>query len=305
MYALGGGHGHAVRGSALAAALERQGAAATVLLPRERVPVAEQLGARVVPMVRPKDAVDLAGAVGRVLEQQQTQLLVLDTFPEGLYDELSAVTAAVPRVALLRCRRDAESERLRRGHAGCVHCFDLEPHLRWRPEALSAEPFGPVVRPLPSVPAVIDVLILGGEPPLTGLARRLASRLRAAGLRVAWTDGEGLHGMGTIAPSHPLPPEVLGAPVVVGPTGFNLTYEVRKLGGWHVALPRPRPFDDQARRARALAQLAGSPQALERLVLQLYRSRPPKREPVVHEADALAARVHALWPRLVQDRRDL
>ncbi len=256
------------------------------------VGVAQQLGAEPIAVDRPDDATALARALDAIIEEHRARLLVLDTFPEGLLDEQRYSSSTIRRVALLRCRKDAEGDRLRHGLERCDHAFDLEPHLQWRPASLPAEDFGPIVRPLcPTEPAV-DVAILGTEPSLAGFVRRLATRLTRRGAAVAWTDAEGLHGLGERRPAHPLPASVLGAPVVVGPAGFNLSYEVQRLGGWHVALPQARPFDDQHRRARALAVLASSPQALERKILQLLRSRPAAdRDPRVHEANALAERL--------------
>ncbi|HBQ10735.1 MAG TPA: hypothetical protein DEF51_05945, partial [Myxococcales bacterium] len=54
--------------------------------------------------------------------------------------------------------------------------------------------------------------------------------------------------------------------VIVGPAGFNLTYEARAAGLTHLAVPRPRRFDDQARRAEAVATRVRSPRHLLRLL---------------------------------------
>ncbi|MCB9753561.1 MAG: hypothetical protein H6713_26765 [Myxococcales bacterium] len=82
---------------------------------------------------------------------------------------------------------------------------------------------------------------------------------------------------------------LLGARVIVGAAGYNLTYEALALGRWHVALPRPRRFDDQRRRAQALALVPRSPIELERVVVRLARSAAPRESAtVVREVDELA-----------------
>ena len=56
------------------------------------------------------------------------------------------------------------------------------------------------------------------------------------------------------------------AKVVVGPAGYNLTYELSALGIWHLALPAARQYDCQELRAQRLAVVAHSPGAVERRV---------------------------------------
>ncbi|MCA9654630.1 MAG: hypothetical protein KC501_32245 [Myxococcales bacterium] len=278
-----------MRGSALAAALVDQGIEARVLVPAERVGVAVALGAPHLAVERPAGAEALRETIEAHLLEHEARWLVLDTFAEGLYDELDGLRSSVGRIALLRCRRDAHEPRLARGLARCAHAVDLEPHLSWCPAAMEVEPFGPVTRALGSEPAEAEVLVVGTEGPLQGFGRRLAERLAAHGCRVARVDAEGLHGLGPTRPAFPLSASVLRARVVVGPAGFNLSYEIRALGGWHLALPRARPYDDQARRARALAETASSPAAVERKVLQLLRAPPPAdRSPRVRAMSELA-----------------
>ncbi|MGE3675006.1 MAG: hypothetical protein AB7K71_35385, partial [Polyangiaceae bacterium] len=80
------------------------------------------------------------------------------------------------------------------------------------------------------------------------------------------------------------------APIVIGRAGYNLTYELAAAGIWHVALPAPRPIDDQARRAAQLGTSVLSPQALERRLRGLVSAgpRPPS---VVLEHGELAAQL--------------
>lgn len=81
----------------------------------------------------------------------------------------------------------------------------------------------------------------------------------------------------------------LSAKVLIGPAGFNLSYEAQAMHTWHIALPRVRSHDDQARRAEAVAHVPRSPEAVERLTLQLLQqdALAPRRAPL-HSADALA-----------------
>jgi hypothetical protein len=77
--------------------------------------------------------------------------------------------------------------------------------------------------------------------------------------------------------------------VVVGPAGFNLTYELVRTGAWHIALPVPRHYDDQRRRAEQVALLPSSPEAVERRVLALLAHAGPRPPPcAVWPMDRLA-----------------
>jgi predicted glycosyltransferase len=60
--------------------------------------------------------------------------------------------------------------------------------------------------------------------------------------------------------------EALSARVVVGPAGYNLTYELSALGVWHLALPASRQYDNQELRAERVATVAHAPVAVERRI---------------------------------------
>jgi hypothetical protein len=155
----------------------------------------------------------------------------------------------------LRLRRDAHSRRFLAGLDRVDAAFDLEPHLGWLAPSSGAKPVGPIARALERHTAACDVMLLGGDPALERFMRRLGARLRASGIAVAF------------APAAELVDRA--ARVMVGAAGFNLSYETVLSGVHHLAIPRPRPFDDQERRARAIAEVPPTPTALERRVRTL------------------------------------
>ncbi len=273
IYALGGGMGHAVRGSAIAAAL----ADGVVLLPEDKGPIAEALGARWRPM-REAPPAALRAAVVDALRDEGAEHLVVDTFPRGLRCELEPLPPVPRRTLLARLCRGVGADAL---GGRFTEVLDLEPHLGWL-QAVGGEPFGPVIRPLGAGPPTVDVLLLPTDPPFQGLCSRLAAALRREGRTVQ---------VGAAFP------EVLTSVrprVLVGEAGFNLVYEAARAGVHHLAVPRPRAADDQRRRALAVAELPGSPEALVRRALALSSpDSEPRRALRVREADELAARLDA------------
>src|SRR5690606_24870248 len=136
--------------------------------------------------------------------------------------------------------------------------FDVEPALEWLPPGV-AEPCPPVVRALERQPSDLDVLLAAGAGEHAALIEKLGARLARAGLKIEMrSERAGLLGA-----------RELSARVVIGGAGYNLSYELQRLGSWHVALPCARRFDDQRARAERLALTCGSPQAIERRVLAL------------------------------------
>ncbi|MEZ4447121.1 MAG: hypothetical protein R3B72_49035, partial [Polyangiaceae bacterium] len=275
IYALGGGSGHVVRGASLAAALAPR--RVRLLVPWRLAGWATSLApeAEVVGLSRPASPTALAEAVGHALTG--TFGLVLDSFPEGLLDELEGVHVRGPRLGVLRLRRDAEAPRFRRGLAACDAVIDVEGRLDWL--AAAAVRLPGIARPIADEPGDGRgegvVLLPGGDPALQRLLDKLGTRLAARGVAVCKPrDGE--------APWR-------GAPrVAVGAAGYNLSYELARAGVHHLAIPRPRPFDDQRRRAEALAEVARDPAALEEAVIARLTSasRPPA---PVEGPEALAA----------------
>lgn len=260
----------------MAKALEAAGAEATVLVRSSEVPAA--LGVVHEVCARTQSPDSLRQRVLAYCDQMSADTLVVDTFPEGLLGELGGSWAGPRRVALLRCRKDASAPGFRSATDAVDAAVDLEPHLEWLDAQVPS--LGPITRVAEGPPQhrghTLDVLIVASEPALIDFARRLEPRLRALGLSVRLEDGT----------SFPLDLETLRPRVLVGPAGFNLTYEARALGIWHIALPRPRSHDDQLRRAEAVARVVRSPHALERLAAQLCKgASAPARAPLHHPRD--------------------
>lgn len=281
LYALGGGFGHTVRACLLASAIERHGASATVLLPHARQPLAALLGARAWPITRSDDASALRARVDDALRRLAPSQLVVDALPAGVLGELSTLPAVPRRTLLLRLHKRLDTT----GLDAFDDVIDLEAHLAWRPSAIRASSFAPVAREPAQVDrsSLVDVALLAGADERMGaFFERLAPRLRAHGCRVV------------VARGAPRAREALDGRkprVVVGAAGYNLVYEAARAGVWHVAIPRARAFDDQRRRAEAMAEVAAGPRDLERRVLA--RLDEGARPHVVEAGsfDALAARV--------------
>ncbi len=261
VYALGGGHGHAVRGAGVAAALAKRRKDVDLLVPATHLDLARQLAPEVPVLgMAPPDGPTLPTEVAERIEHAQT--LVVDTFPEGVRGELSGTKTQ--RLALLRLRRDAEHPRFRDGLAACNAALDLEPQLQWLD--LDVDRLAPVARTMASGDDDGSVCLLdGGDEALAQLFDKLGRRLHAVGLPVRRRSASG-----------PLLAFTSRPRVVVGPAGYNLTYELAAAGIHHLAIPRRRPYDDQTRRARAVAEVFTRPEALEGRVLELCLRPAPR-----------------------------
>jgi hypothetical protein len=275
VYALGGGRGHGARGGGLAAALEGRGVATRLLVPERLVGMCQRLAPRaeIVGLARPASPRALAAA----LPLEDAAALVVDTFPEGLLEELASVR--LPRFGLLRLRRDVGGTRFLRGLEACEAAVDLEPQLEWIDDA-RVTPLSPVARSVVS-PGECDgsVCLLGGQDAaLERLMSRLGQRLAACGVPVRRHLGGDEPLWFSRRPR-----------VVVGAAGYNLTYELARAGIHHLAIVRPRPFDEQARRARAMAFCPNSPEALERAILERVLDSEPRQASAVVGHEALAA----------------
>jgi hypothetical protein len=124
---------------------------------------------------------------------------------------------------------------------------------------------------------------------LVRLARRLAQKGYRAELALS-----GRLGPPDAPPSPAWPiPMAVGAPrVIVGAAGYNLVYEACAARAAHLAIPLPRRFDDQHRRARALCEVPPSPEALEARAIALLEGAPStRRELIVRSHDELARHV--------------
>lgn len=262
LYGLGTGRGHATRMGALAVALRGAGAAVRLCVSSQAEGVALQVGVSEHEIVPCPDA--KPDTWHKVLERFQPTDCVVDTFAEGLHGELSPERWPDVRwVALLRCRRDVTSNVFLRALASYALVLDLEPTLEWAPKC--AVPFGVVTRSFG--PRLFQrergaVLLVASHSRQQKFLERLRLRLERSGIAVALYPPPGVPASAATLFGAP----TLSAGVVVGPAGYNLTYELSALSVWHVALPVPRKYDFQERRAERIATLAGSPEAVERRI---------------------------------------
>jgi hypothetical protein len=294
IYALGGGSGHAVRGALLGVALGEIGPRTRVFVPEGRGELVRSLGADPLECPATSSPAELRRHLYRAIAEHAATDLIVDTFPEGLLGELEANLPGPPAQALLRARRDSASPRFVRALGRYRRVYDLEPHLVWLcpPSGKRVCAYGPVARRLQREDVEHDVLLVAGESSLELFFERLAKRLEAGGYRVASARPGEFTSAGRARPTRLLGAEALSAHVVVGPAGFNLTYELAALGVWHVAIARPRRYDDQALRADRVAVTCRSPEAVERRVLQLLAARAERpTEYPIHSAMELAQRL--------------
>lgn len=261
IYALGTGRGHATRMGALSLALAALGVEVRLVVSTSALGILRELGVAPEfiskPCTRPERAWPLA------LHAFEPTDCVVDTFPEGLYQEVDPRHALRARwVTLLRCRRDAGSELFKNSLARFAVVLDLEPALGWAPA--SATPFGSVVRTIAGGmnPISADVLLVATETRQRSFLETLSLRLEHAGIRTVCLPTAGT----PRSEAALLTQDGLGVKAVVGPAGYNLTYELSALGIWHLALPAARQYDWQELRAERIAVVAHSPDAVERRV---------------------------------------
>ncbi|MBX3183334.1 MAG: hypothetical protein KIT72_03795 [Polyangiaceae bacterium] len=278
LYALGGGLGHAVRGACLARELALKGVRVTLLVAEHAGAAAAELldprlpeGVAELVALEPQEAAELRARVVALAERHGASMLWVDTFPDGIHGELRGLE--LPRLALLRARRDVPT--LKAQLAGCRFALDLEPNLGWL-DFPGVVPVGPVARTVTPAPLEADVGWVLSEPAQRPLLTRLATAMSDVSSRLV-APGEALMNSYTYR-------------VVVGPAGYNLSYELARAGVWHVALPAPRRFDVQVARARALGALVTSPQALERRIRALLRHGATRRAPEVLDHRAVVER---------------
>jgi len=273
VYGLGTGRGHATRTGALCLELAQLGAEVRLLIGAGTLGIVRALGVEAAVVCEAGDAPERAWS--RALREFEPTDCVVDSFPEGLYDELRSTERPEARwVALLRCRRDTLSPAFVAGLAGYTEVLDLEPGLGWAPR--EARPFGSVVRRLApgASQTATDVLLVATETRQRPFLEKLWGHLERAGVRTTCVPAPGV----ARAEAALLTRDLYSAKVVIGPAGYNLTYELSALGVWHLALPAARQYDDQELRAERVAVVAHSPLAVERRVhawLDQGVSRPP------------------------------
>lgn len=261
LYGLGSGRGHATRMGALCAELACLGAEVRLLVSAGTRAIVQPLGVDLSGVWEVSDAPERAW--GLALERFEPTDCIVDTFPEGLSHELDPRQRPEARwVALLRCRRDAAAPRFLASLARYAEVLDLEPGLEWAPPL--AKPFGSVVRDVGVALAgpSADVLLVGTESRQRPFLEHLAARLERGGVRTRSEPDTGV----ARAQAALLSAQELSVRVVVGPAGYNLTYELSALGVWHLALPAVRQYDHQELRAQRVATVAHAPAAVERRV---------------------------------------
>jgi hypothetical protein len=268
LYALGGGLGHAVRACRLAAALGDRGANTIVLLPEDKSWVAGTHHVEHIALERQRRPADLRRLLDAHLRGSRATHFVVDVFARGVLGELVPVPRDVETILLLRAHRAEKLASLVPALAAYDRVIDVESSLDWL-RADRVEPTLPLARSVPQAEAVDVLLVAGGDPKLRAFLERLGSRLKALGARTALVEPgrERLPALSAYSPR-----------LVVGAAGYNLTYECATAGVWHLAVPLPRPIDDQRLRARTVAEAPRDPVSLERRALALLESddaRPP------------------------------
>jgi len=311
-YAPGGGFGHATRAAAILRQVRRISAAR--LLAVVTTSLTDPLDREALPWHRPPALTPeaLRADVQALLAQAQPRVLVLDTFPCGIVNELAALPAG-PRTVLI-------ARRLHADYAAWGPPAWARFHRVLAAEPWDAAPAPPACAPLlvrdadelwpadraraalgapPDAPVALGVS--SDEPRWTEvfftLLRKIWARLRPrAVLRLA---SPSLPAGDPLRVGHaPLLELFNGVDAVIGPCGYHLFHETQACGVPAVFLPRPRRFDDQAARARdGAVPVAASPEALEACLRRLLPAAPRRTAAAYHNGAGLAAReVVALLP---------
>lgn len=225
-----------------------------------------------------------------MLEAESPDAWISDTFPAGPTGELDGFSLP-PAVLLARVHLDAREPSYLAATARYRAALDLEPHLGWAPP--HARAIGPVARVAPrgTRRARVDLLLVADDAPTEALLERIDASATRAGLQVAFARGGRLRTPWGVEDAHPALLDRVAPRVLVGPAGFNLTYEALRLGLPHLALPRPRRFDDQRRRAVALGIDVRSPRELAFGLEEALARAPARAGPIVHAPEHLAAHV--------------
>lgn len=288
-YAPGGGFGHATRAAAVLRQVRRRRdvrVAAIVTTPHTA-----PLDLDAIPCHRLTDLSETAlrADVPALLARLNPRVLVVDTFPFGIVEELSSRPPG-PRTVLVARRLQARCARwgapawthfdrvlLAESCGAHGHALDCAPML-----IRDAAELWPAARAKTALGVAADVPVVLGvssdDAQWTAifftLLRKIWARLRPrAVLRLASPD---------LSPDDPLRVTHLpllelfnGVDAVVGPCGYHLFHETRACGVPAVFLPRPRRFDDQAWRAHAgHVPVADSPEALEERLRALLPAAP-------------------------------
>ncbi len=283
-HALGGGHGHVLRGLAI---LGRLGGG-TLVGPSRLRAWAEAAG---VAYASPP-----AGEVAAwIAVQPRPDLLLADVFPRGVVGELTPWLGRVP--AWLVTRRVVPDYYLRPAVRRALEsCFERvlwteEPPPALRALAVAQNDVAPVLLAVDALPrdearhrlgvAEDRPLVLGlgsGEPVRQARLGRLLGAIAArAGATLRFVSDE-LPPARSVVRLFPAASVLAAADVVVSAAGYHAFHETAAAGVPTVFVPQRRRVDDQWWRARD-ALVAGDPASLEAAVVRLLREgrRRPRR----------------------------
>jgi hypothetical protein len=299
-HAVGGGLGHGMRALALARQLARQVGG------KHRVIVNTPFAAALAEAARGEAGVEwLVAAGGRndiqALLWEQVRLYdpdlwVIDTLPRGVVGELVPLLegwSGCPRILIARPLKDAYVRDCRiEAWVGRHYDLVLIPGehnpLRDLPGAVFIPPF--MIRDRDELPARAEALALLNASEAVVLiagtgtedecrewaaqAHRLAARWPddAPPLRLALPPGIVAEERTAIRHS-PLIECLPGVRLLIGNAGYHLVHEARHVGVPGLFRPRPRRYDEQAKRLRT-GEVAGE-ELLEQVVERLRQPSPP------------------------------
>ena len=293
LYGLGGGLGHVVRSCRLARALAETGAQAIVLLPEEKAWVAATEGVECLSFERTGNAASLRGAINAYLRASAATDLIVDVRARGVLGELVPLPREVKTTLLLRAYRRDRVADLMASLGAYDRVIDMESNLDWLHDP-RVEPGLPLGVQTTGMCHVDALLVDGGEASVGQFLDRVASRIESAGFHAERASAE--------PASYP----ALSAwkpRLVIGPAGYQLTYECAAARVWHLAIPRPRAFDDQRARANVVAEAPHDPPALEKRAIALLRGSRTRPQVLTGTYDALARRL--IRPRATTGRPHL
>lgn len=270
-YALGGGHGHVLRGIAVTRALGY----GEVIGPARAAPWASTLGVA----YRPAPDRGLREWIGSL---PAPALLLVDVFPRGVLGELPPFLEGTPAWLVSRWVQPAYYR-----HAGVRAVIESRyERLLWaetpaeglRSLKVPATDVGPVLLDLPrlsreearrSLGVGEDTRLLlalgSGDRERQRLLHRLLGKVAArTGTELRFISDVLEEGVDVVA-RFPAAPLLAAADVLVTAAGYHAVHEARAAGVPTVYLPQRRRFDDQFRRVEG-ERVASGPGELERAV---------------------------------------